>query len=197
MCLARKTGGRLSKKLLLLLLFWNVLSKKLCYAYRIIKFLGLSCFIFQFILLSLVWNFWAKTSVICAGMEMSHLVCGGCRTLLMYTRGATSVRCSCCQTINHARTGTFSKKNLQIIHYHPLYCFEWFHFSRVELQLYITYVILIVLQVAVLHQALFGKRIKFLLPEKYPLLFNRWLAVEVKMALWLQISFCKSQQKRL
>lgn len=37
-----------------------------------------------------------------AGMEMAQLVCGGCRTLLMYTRGATSVRCSCCHTLNLA-----------------------------------------------------------------------------------------------
>ncbi|MBA0774610.1 hypothetical protein Gotri_009809 [Gossypium trilobum] len=35
------------------------------------------------------------------GMEMAQLVCGGCRTLLMYTCGATSVRCSCCNIINH------------------------------------------------------------------------------------------------
>ncbi|TYH70497.1 hypothetical protein ES332_A05G120100v1 [Gossypium tomentosum] len=34
-------------------------------------------------------------------MEMAQLVCGGCRTLLMYTCGATSVRCSCCNIINH------------------------------------------------------------------------------------------------
>ncbi|KAL5141467.1 Protein LSD1 [Glycine soja] len=33
-------------------------------------------------------------------MDMSQLYCGGCTTLLMYTRGATSVRCSCCHTIN-------------------------------------------------------------------------------------------------
>nr|AFK33363.1 unknown [Lotus japonicus] len=31
-------------------------------------------------------------------MEMSQLYCGGCRTLLMYANGATSVRCSCCNT---------------------------------------------------------------------------------------------------
>ncbi|GAY33820.1 hypothetical protein CUMW_008170 [Citrus unshiu] len=37
-----------------------------------------------------------------AGMEMAQLICGGCRTLLMYTRGATSVRCSCCHTVNLA-----------------------------------------------------------------------------------------------
>lgn len=37
-----------------------------------------------------------------AGMDMSQLYCGGCRTLLMYTRGATSVRCSCCHTVNLA-----------------------------------------------------------------------------------------------
>ncbi|CAF2070078.1 hypothetical protein Bca4012_087507 [Brassica carinata] len=35
-----------------------------------------------------------------AGMDMAHIVCGGCRTMLMYTRGASSVRCSCCQTVN-------------------------------------------------------------------------------------------------
>ncbi|XP_010439582.1 PREDICTED: protein LSD1 isoform X2 [Camelina sativa] len=35
-----------------------------------------------------------------AGMDMAHIVCGGCRTMLMYTRGASSVRCSCCQTTN-------------------------------------------------------------------------------------------------
>ncbi|GMN58806.1 hypothetical protein TIFTF001_027904 [Ficus carica] len=37
-----------------------------------------------------------------SGMEMAQLICGGCRTLLMYTRGATSVRCSCCHTVNLA-----------------------------------------------------------------------------------------------
>ena len=37
-----------------------------------------------------------------AGMEMPQLICGGCRTLLMYTCGATSVRCSCCHTVNLA-----------------------------------------------------------------------------------------------
>ena len=39
-----------------------------------------------------------------AATEMSQLYCGGCRTLLMYARGATSVRCSCCDTINVARS---------------------------------------------------------------------------------------------
>ncbi|XP_073100037.1 protein LSD1-like [Elaeis guineensis] len=33
---------------------------------------------------------------------MAQLVCGGCHTLLMYIRGATSVQCSCCHTINLA-----------------------------------------------------------------------------------------------
>ncbi|URE42012.1 LSD1 zinc finger domain containing protein [Musa troglodytarum] len=33
-------------------------------------------------------------------MEMAQLMCRGCRTLLMYSCGATSVRCSCCNTIN-------------------------------------------------------------------------------------------------
>ncbi|RVX04846.1 Protein LOL1 [Vitis vinifera] len=40
-----------------------------------------------------------------AGLEMAQLICGGCRTLLMYTRGATSVRCSCCHTVNLAPVG--------------------------------------------------------------------------------------------
>ncbi|MCE3050319.1 histone demethylase SWIRM1 [Datura stramonium] len=34
------------------------------------------------------------------GMEMAQLICGGCRTLLMHPRGATSVRCACCHTVN-------------------------------------------------------------------------------------------------
>ncbi|XP_027942355.1 protein LSD1-like isoform X1 [Vigna unguiculata] len=34
------------------------------------------------------------------GMEVSQIYCGGCRTLLMYARGATSVGCSCCHSIN-------------------------------------------------------------------------------------------------
>ncbi|GFQ07424.1 protein lsd1 [Phtheirospermum japonicum] len=33
-------------------------------------------------------------------MEMAQLICGGCRTLLMHARGAASVRCSCCHTVN-------------------------------------------------------------------------------------------------
>lgn len=37
-----------------------------------------------------------------AGTDMAQLICGGCRTLLMYARGATSVRCSCCHTVNLA-----------------------------------------------------------------------------------------------
>jgi LSD1 subclass zinc finger protein len=42
----------------------------------------------------------------CAGMEMARLICGGCQTLLMYTRNATTVRCSCCDTVNLVRQGT-------------------------------------------------------------------------------------------
>nr|GMD03203.1 protein LSD1 [Ipomoea batatas] len=38
--------------------------------------------------------------VLHAAMEMAQLICGGCRTLLMHPRGATSVRCSCCHTVN-------------------------------------------------------------------------------------------------
>lgn len=40
------------------------------------------------------------------GTEMAQLVCGGCHTLLMYIRGATSVQCSCCHTVNLALEGT-------------------------------------------------------------------------------------------
>lgn len=40
-------------------------------------------------------------------MEMAQIICYGCRTLLMYTSGATSVRCSCCGTVNIARPGMF------------------------------------------------------------------------------------------
>lgn len=42
---------------------------------------------------------------ILTGTEMAQLVCGGCHTLLMYIRGATSVQCSCCHTINLAMEG--------------------------------------------------------------------------------------------
>ncbi|PWZ56453.1 Protein LOL3 [Zea mays] len=38
-----------------------------------------------------------------AGLEMAQLICGGCRTLLMYTRSADTVRCSCCNTVNLVR----------------------------------------------------------------------------------------------
>lgn len=37
---------------------------------------------------------------------MAQLVCGGCHTLLMYIRGATSVQCSCCHTVNLALEGS-------------------------------------------------------------------------------------------
>ncbi|KAG6594401.1 Vacuolar protein sorting-associated protein 2-like 2, partial [Cucurbita argyrosperma subsp. sororia] len=42
------------------------------------------------------------TSVPPPGTDMAQLICRGCRTLLMYARGATSVRCSCCHTVNLA-----------------------------------------------------------------------------------------------
>ena len=45
------------------------------------------------------------------GTEMAQLVCGGCHTLLMYIRGATSVQCSCCHTINLALEGNLSSKH--------------------------------------------------------------------------------------
>lgn len=44
------------------------------------------------------------------GTEMAQLVCGGCHTLLMYIRGATSVQCSCCHTINLALEGNVNPK---------------------------------------------------------------------------------------
>ena len=40
-----------------------------------------------------------------AGTEMAQLECGGCRTLLMYIRGASSVQCSVCNTVNLAMQG--------------------------------------------------------------------------------------------
>lgn len=40
-----------------------------------------------------------------AGTEMAQLICGGCHTLLMYIRGASSVQCSCCHTVNLALEG--------------------------------------------------------------------------------------------
>jgi len=40
------------------------------------------------------------TWVLILNTDMAHIICGGCRTMLMYTRGASSVRCSCCQTTN-------------------------------------------------------------------------------------------------
>lgn len=50
----------------------------------------------------------------CAGTEMAQLVCGGCHTLLMYIRGATSVQCSCCHTVNLAMEGSTPMKLLYI-----------------------------------------------------------------------------------
>ncbi|KAA8519807.1 hypothetical protein F0562_014103 [Nyssa sinensis] len=32
--------------------------------------------------------------------EMAQMVCGSCRQLLSYPRGARHVQCSCCQTVN-------------------------------------------------------------------------------------------------
>ncbi|KAL2930647.1 Protein LSD1 [Bienertia sinuspersici] len=34
------------------------------------------------------------------GLEMDQIICGCCHTLLMYSRGAPSVRCLCCHTVN-------------------------------------------------------------------------------------------------
>lgn len=49
-----------------------------------------------------------------AGTEMAQLVCGGCHTLLMYIRGATSVQCSCCHTVNLAMEGRPMKLQLYL-----------------------------------------------------------------------------------
>ena len=50
------------------------------------------------------------------GTEMAQLVCGGCHTLLMYIRGATSVQCSCCHTVNLALEGIdFFVNNLILV----------------------------------------------------------------------------------
>lgn len=46
-----------------------------------------------------------------AGSEMAQLVCGGCRTPLMYVRGASSVQCSLCHTVNLAMEGTLLPKS--------------------------------------------------------------------------------------
>ncbi|VAI21544.1 unnamed protein product [Triticum turgidum subsp. durum] len=54
---------------------------------------------------SLICNKNAYTSYVfsIAAVEMAQLICGGCRTLLMYTRNADTVRCSCCSTVNLVR----------------------------------------------------------------------------------------------
>lgn len=49
---------------------------------------------------------------------MAQLVCGGCHTLLMYIRGATSVQCSCCHTVNLAMEG---KVILQLFEIYSIY----------------------------------------------------------------------------
>jgi LSD1 subclass zinc finger protein len=51
-------------------------------------------------------------NLIIAGLEMAQLICGGCRTLLMYTRSADTVRCSCCNTVNLVRPGTIDPRPL-------------------------------------------------------------------------------------
>lgn len=53
-------------------------------------------------------NLFSEVSFITSAvMEMSQLVCGGCRTLLMYAPGANGVRCACCNTINLTRSGMY------------------------------------------------------------------------------------------
>lgn len=53
-------------------------------------------------------------------MDMARIVCCGCGIMLMYTRSATSVRCSCCHTLNLV-PGNIIAKSLKI----PLQFF-WF-----------------------------------------------------------------------
>jgi LSD1 subclass zinc finger protein len=66
-----------------------------------------SCFVcylnVQFVIISHYHNF--SSIDVFTGTEMAQLVCGGCHTLLMYIRGATSVQCSCCHTVNLALEG--------------------------------------------------------------------------------------------
>ena len=59
-----------------------------------------------------------------SGTEMAQLICGGCHTLLMYVRGATSVHCSCCHTINLAMEG-FIFSNL-IIQFNLYWDIIWY-----------------------------------------------------------------------
>lgn len=128
-------------------------------------------------------------------MEMSHLVCGGCGTLLMYTRGATSVRCSCCQTINHARAGTFLWTFCKLSDIILCICFQWFHLS-VSSYRCIFVMLFIFLQVAVLCEALFGKKLKKkLLPGKTTSCIQEMNYCGDEMVLRLQIFFCQSLNK--
>ncbi|KDO75958.1 hypothetical protein CISIN_1g033096mg [Citrus sinensis] len=43
-------------------------------------------------------SFWLTLT--CYHQEMAQMVCGSCRRLLAYPRGARHVKCSCCQTVN-------------------------------------------------------------------------------------------------
>jgi LSD1 subclass zinc finger protein len=58
---------------------------------------------------------------------MAQLICGGCRTLLMYTRNADTVRCSCCHTINLVRPGTADSVSIFL----PALCVALLHFESV------------------------------------------------------------------
>lgn len=54
-------------------------------------------------------------NIFCVGMDMANIVCGGCGTMLMYTRSATSVRCSCCQTLNLVPGKIISKAQTEFV----------------------------------------------------------------------------------
>jgi LSD1 subclass zinc finger protein len=55
------------------------------------------------------------------GGGMDQIVCGGCRTPLMYNRGATSVRCIRCQTVTSV-TGIIIHK-VKLFDFFLLFCF--------------------------------------------------------------------------
>jgi len=44
---------------------------------------------------------------------VSHLICGGCRTMLAYPTGATSVRCAVCTTVNQTGVAPQTMANIR------------------------------------------------------------------------------------
>ena len=74
---------------------------------------------------SLIWNKNAYISydISNAAVEMAQLICGGCRTLLMYTRNADTVRCSCCSTVNLVRPGNANSASSPLVYPYELSTF--------------------------------------------------------------------------